>query len=553
MAFGSGAANTLAPTGSDVYIHQFTGTGIPGSTNTAKVKFLNTISASTAGGVLGLVNNGGTLDSTSTGNLVTQTNLGSGYASTTLAKLALSPLGANGGPVATIAIVTASSARNAGTVSGAPTTDARGESRPTTGNVDAGAYQLKAPQTITFTLPSPATYGVAPITLTATSDGSTNPITFNHVSGPATLAGNVLTVTGAGDIVVHADQAGNASFASGFATRTLTVNPATLTYTADVKTRPYGAANPALTGTVTGFVNGETVATATTGTLAFGTPATTGSGVGGYPITGNGLSAANYTFAQAAGNATALSVTRVPLTVTANGNEKVYGQPNPLLTFTATGFVNGDTAASAVTGNLGTAATATSGAGLYPITIGTLAAPNYDVTFTPATLAVIKASLAITADNKMRVAGQANPALTAGFAGFVNGDTAAVVTGLVLTTDATATSPAGTYPITATGATAANYAITFVPGTLTVTANTDPGTPPTDPGSTQLVGFRQFAAGADVGGGAVTLYNPDKSVRFTTAPFGADFTGGYGPQVRTSRAMGSPISWSGPGRAGPRG
>ena len=53
-------------------------------------------------------------------------------------------------------------------------------------------------------------------------------------------------------------------------------------------------------------------------------------------------------------------------------------------------------------------------------------------------------------------------------------------------------------------------------------------TPPVTP---VLVGFPQFAAGADVGGGTATLFNPDQSVRFAVAPFG-NFTGG----VRTASA-----------------
>ena len=49
----------------------------------------------------------------------------------------------------------------------------------------------------------------------------------------------------------------------------LTIAPATLTYTADAASRIYGAANPALGGTTTGFVGSDTLASATTGTPAF--------------------------------------------------------------------------------------------------------------------------------------------------------------------------------------------------------------------------------------------------------------------------------------------
>ena len=50
----------------------------------------------------------------------------------------------------------------------------------------------------------------------------------------------------------------------------LTVNPALLTYTANAANRIYGSANPALTGSVTGFVNEQGIGEGvTTGTAAF--------------------------------------------------------------------------------------------------------------------------------------------------------------------------------------------------------------------------------------------------------------------------------------------
>ncbi|MCH7346019.1 hypothetical protein LZ017_21880, partial [Pelomonas sp. CA6] len=119
-------------------------------------------------------------------------------------------------------------------------------------------------------------------------------------------------------------------------------------------TRLYGAANPSFSGTVTGFVGSDTLANATTGTLAFATPATTASNVGSYAINGSGLTAnnGNYVFAQAAGNTSALSITPATLTVTANSASRLYGAANPSLGGTVTGFVNGDTLANATTGTL---------------------------------------------------------------------------------------------------------------------------------------------------------------------------------------------------------
>jgi hypothetical protein len=89
------------------------------------------------------------------------------------------------------------------------------------------------------------------------------------------------------------------------------ITSATLTYVADPTNRVYATANPDFTGTVTGFVNDENLGSATTGTLTFTSSATPANLPGSYPIDGGGLTAnlGNYVFVQAAGNATALTIT----------------------------------------------------------------------------------------------------------------------------------------------------------------------------------------------------------------------------------------------------
>jgi hypothetical protein len=75
-----------------------------------------------------------------------------------------------------------------------------------------------------------------------------------------------------------------------------------------------------------------------------------------------------------------VTVARSPLTVTANNQDMAHGDPLPRLTWTFTGFVNGDTAA-VVSGSpvLSTEVSPRSSAGHYTITIavGSLAAANY--------------------------------------------------------------------------------------------------------------------------------------------------------------------------------
>ena len=94
----------------------------------------------------------------------------------------------------------------------------------------------QANQTITFAPLGPVTYGVSPLTLSATGGGSGNAVTFSVVSGPGSFgtgsSSNVLTVTGAGAIVIAADQAGNGNYnAAATVDQTLVVDQAGATIT----------------------------------------------------------------------------------------------------------------------------------------------------------------------------------------------------------------------------------------------------------------------------------------------------------------------------------
>ena len=85
------------------------------------------------------------------------------------------------------------------------------------------------------------------------------------------------------------------------------------------------------------------------------------------------------------------------------------------------------------------------------------------------TLTVRKAPLTITANNCAKKKGEENPVFTVSYQGFKNADNASVLTSQpVITTTATKNSPVGTYPITVSGASANNYDISYVTGTLTI-------------------------------------------------------------------------------------
>jgi len=134
---------------------------------------------------------------------------------------------------------------------------------------------------------------VAPIALSASSTSGLA-VTFSIVSGPGTVNGSTLTITGVGTVVVAANQAGNADYtAAAQVTRTVVVNKATpgISLTSSASTVTHGtsvtftatlaAGGAEPTGTVTfynggttlgtGTLNGSGVATYSTNTLSIGT------------------------------------------------------------------------------------------------------------------------------------------------------------------------------------------------------------------------------------------------------------------------------------------
>lgn len=75
--------------------------------------------------------------------------------------------------------------------------------------------------TITFTVPN-QTYGNAPFTVSATSN-STGAFTYSVVSGPATISGSTVTLTGVGTVVLKASQAAAGIYAANSQTASFTV------------------------------------------------------------------------------------------------------------------------------------------------------------------------------------------------------------------------------------------------------------------------------------------------------------------------------------------
>jgi gliding motility-associated-like protein len=113
--------------------------------------------------------------------------------------------------------------------------------------------------------------------------------------------------------------------------------------------------------------------------------------------------------------------------------------------------------------------TTIAGAGTTTITATQSATANYTAATINTTITVAPKMLIVQAADKVMCAGYENPAFHYTVTGFVNGENASVLQAApALSTTATPASEAGAYPITASGAAAANYRFTYLDGSLVI-------------------------------------------------------------------------------------
>ncbi len=362
---------------------------------------------------------------------------------------------------------------------------------PGTGNHHVYSIQ----PTLTYTADAAArTYGAANPAFTGTVNGLVNGDTAaDAYSGTLSFTSTATNASNVGSYDLNGSGLTSDvgyKFVQAPANATaLTINPATLTYTANAANRLYGAADPAFSGTVSGFVLGETQGTATTGALSFTTPAVANSNVGTYALNGSSLAAnnGNYVFVQAPANATALTINPATLTYTANAANRLYGAADPAFSGTVTGFVLGETQGTATTGALGftTPAVANSNVGNYAINGSGLAANNGNYVFVQApanaTAFTINPAIINLAGSRTYDSANTFAGATFGAAGTINtgigGQTLQVVGGPG--TVASANVAAGSQALTLGGLTlsdgtglASNYTLTGGTHTGTVSAKT---------------------------------------------------------------------------------
>ena len=344
----------------------------------------------------------------------------------------------------------------------------------------------QATQTITFTaLPSPVTFGVSPIMLSATASSGL-PVTFSVISGPATVSGSTLTITGAGTVVVAANQAGNADHtAAAQVTQTIVVNKAMPSLSLTV-----APAKPVY-GTLVTFTGSSAPAGSTSTEFSFLIDKGTGnSAILPATVEKNDTVIATYGQLKAGAHIVELdfSGTQNYAAAASPSVPANVAQATPAITWAPPASIPyGTNAASLLnaTANISGAFTYTAlAAGGGPVTLmasTVLAAGSYTlmanliptdtVDYKSATqtsqLVVSDKTLTITANNATRVYGTANPTFTGTVTGAVNGNTFTET----FSTTATVSSNVGTYAIvpSVTGAALGDYSVTAKNGTLTVT------------------------------------------------------------------------------------
>ncbi|MEN9995226.1 MAG: hypothetical protein RL462_2 [Pseudomonadota bacterium] len=190
------------------------------------------------------------------------------------------------------------------------------------------------------------------------------------------------------------------SLVIGKANATVTGNSASVTYT--------GAAQSVAGFTATGLVNNQTIAVLTGVNAAGVTRTNAGTFIN--KVTGSDN---NYNLTLVDGT---LLIGKAALLVTADNQTRLYGNANPTLTYTVTGYLGVDSGA-VLSGipTLTTAANLTSHVGTVPIlaAANTLTASNYNITYANGVMNITARPITVKADaDQFKTVGSADPILT---------------------------------------------------------------------------------------------------------------------------------------------
>jgi len=344
------------------------------------------------------------------------------------------------------------------------------------GQVQGTVVITRLPQTITFGAIASAKVGGSAVVV-ATGGGSGNPVIYSldplGTPGSCSIDADTVTFLAAGNCIVIATQAGNANYLAMTDSLTIVVAP--------------GAQFIGFTGPSDAVYGGIGVLSATPG--ASGSPVTFSvdaasdadacsvsgdevyyNAAGSCVIDANETGNANYDAAPQVSQT--IGIAPAGLIVTAANYTMIYGANVPTLATVYTGLVNLDTNSSLTTEPMCvTDATSTSAVGgSYSVTCFGAIDPNYSVSYVAGTMSVTPAPLVITASDGSAQFGQV-PTITPIYDGLVGGDDASDLTAAPnCTTSATTASSPGGYTSECSGAVDPNYSISYIAGTVSITA-----------------------------------------------------------------------------------
>ena len=200
------------------------------------------------------------------------------------------------------------------------------------------------------------------------------------------------------------------------------ITPKAASVTPAAKSKTYGDADPALTGSLSGFLAADNVTATysrTPGETVAGSPYTISASLSPAGVLGN----YNITY-----NTANFTITRAQLSVNAVAASKTYGNSDPSFSYTLSGFKNGENATSAgVTGSANCTRTPGETVAGSPYTItcapGGLDAPNYSFTTgSTANFTIYKRNASVTPNAASKTYGSPDPALTGTLTNFVAAD-----------------------------------------------------------------------------------------------------------------------------------
>ena len=308
------------------------------------------------------------------------------------------------------------------------------------------------------------TYNIQPILLTTTGGDGDGTVTYTLISGKATINEDVLTLYGAGEIKIQATKAESQNYfqiTSGI--MSFYVSKANLTvFVTNIEN--YITYNDILELPITysGFVAGEEDFLIPTGLVkptikladniyTYNTNVRLNASEIGYPITLSGGASDGYEIIADNSAEPLLFVAKKALTVRANQLQKIYGQSDPVLSYTI------DEGTFALSGTL--ARESGNDVGEYNISPNTLTDtnnPNFIITFYPNIFTITKAGLTIRPNSTQKAYGEQDPSVTYQVVGLVYTDTIQIEIGR-----AEGESP-GFYLYTLADITVSeNYSITF--------------------------------------------------------------------------------------------